>query len=554
MDRSWPCAVPGGSAREGTFLAASHRARAIRPASSREGKSAVDVSAGTVSGSESASGRRGAGGVDRPQVSLFAGIFDDCSDMVVLTDLAGAIVYLNQAASVAFGDAYVPGGSITASEAMAFWGEAPVEFERAVQRLLDEPDARASGEVARGGGTIGICAWRSRPLRDGAGSPIGRSFVFRDLSQERELTALKSDFLSTVTHELRTPLTSVKGALQLVLGKSAALAPVERELLGISLKNADRLIRMINDLLDISQLELGKLDLAFAPFVTGSMVQEAVAGLRSYGTGRDVTVGCDVETDLPPVHGDRDRLIQVVTNLVSNAVKFSAAGGRVLVRAYREGDQIAIAVRDWGVGISAADCGRLFRRFQRLHPERSTEPGTGLGLAISKAIVDRHGGDITVDSEEGEGSTFTVRVPAVPESIDGTDPECGTQGNGDVPTILLVDDDVDLGRVLEASLGETYRMLRVERGVQALDVARAERPDLILLDVVLPDLSGYDVLRILQHSEATGTIPIVMLTVQPEPELAHGLGAVEVMSKPVDIEALRAVIERALQIGARAAL
>ncbi len=509
----------------------------------------MDVSAGTAAGSEAAE----AGGIDEPQLSLFAGAFDDCSDMVVLTDLTGAIVYLNQASSVAFGEAYVVGTPITASEAMAVGGTAAGDFKRAVQRLLDEPEARATGEVTCGSSGLGACAWRSRPLRDGAGTPIGRSFVFRDLSQERELTALKSDFLSTVTHELRTPLTSVKGALQLVLAKSAALAPVERELLGISLKNADRLIRMINDLLDISQLELGKLDLAFAPLATGSMVQEAVSGLRSYGTGRDVTVGCDVEDDLPPVHGDRDRLIQVVTNLVSNAVKFSTAGGRVMVRAYREEDQIAIAVRDWGVGISAEDRGRLFRRFQRLHPERATEPGTGLGLAISKAIVDRHGGGISVESEEGQGSTFTVRVPTVPESTAGEGPQHVTARGGDVPTVLLVDDDVDLGRVLEASLGDTYRVLRVERGVQALDIARAERPDLIMLDVVLPDLSGYDVLRILQHSEATGMIPIVMLTVQPEPELAHGLGAIEVMSKPVDIEALRAVIARTLQGGVRVA-
>jgi CheY-like chemotaxis protein len=383
-------------------------------------------------------------------------------------------------------------------------------------------------------------------VRDGVGAPVGRSFVFQDLSQERELTTLKSDFLSTVTHELRTPLTSVKGSLQLVLGKCAALAPVERELLGISLKNADRLIRLINDLLDISRLELGNLDLTFAPIATGSMVHEAVAGLRAYAGGRDVVIGCDVEGDLPPVRGDRDRLLQVLTNLISNAVKFSSAGGRVVVQASRAGDAIAIAVRDWGPGIAESDRSRLFRRFQRLHPERTSEPGTGLGLAISKAIVDRHGGRIVVESREHEGSTFTVIVPAALEALRRTASAPGPAPDGRRPTILVVDDDVDLGTVLEASLGEGYRVLRVERGVQALDVARAERPDLILLDVVLPDLSGYDVLRILQHSESTGTIPIVMMTVQPEPTLASRLGAAEVLAKPVDIDHLRAVIERTL--------
>ena len=268
--------------------------------------------------------------------------------------------------------------------------------------------------------------------------------------------------------------------------------------------------------------------------------------MRSYAAGRDIAIGCELEPDLPAIAGDHDRLIQVLTNLVSNAVKFSPTGGRVLVHAARTGGELTIAVRDWGVGIRSSDHGRLFQRFQRLHPGSRDEPGTGLGLAISKAIVDRHGGRITVESVEAEGSTFTVVLPLA-RADEGAAPSASAVATDAArPTILLIDDDVDFGTVLEVSLGAEYRFLRVERGVQALDVARAERPDLVLLDVVLPDLSGYDVLRILQHSEATRRIPVVMLTVQPERMLARGLGAADVVAKPVDIEELRHVIDHAL--------
>ena len=479
--------------------------------------------------------------------AVLDGVLDDCRDIVVLTDAAGRVVHVNRVFRDDLGESIRAGRSLTDPAALAVWGGGRREFERDVQRLGARPEECGGGEVHRM--TDGrVYAWRSRPLRDAGGAVVGRSFVFQDLSQDRELAALKSDFLSTVTHELRTPLTSVKGSLQLVLGKSTALAAVDRELLGISLKNADRLIRLINDLLDISRLELGKLDLTFRTIAVGPLVEEAVAGLRAYAGGRDIAIGCEIASDLPPLRADRDRLIQVLTNLISNAVKFSPAGGRVLVSATAGDDGVAIAVRDWGVGIPASDQGRLFRRFQRLNPDYSTEPGTGLGLAISKAIVDRHGGRIVVASRADEGSTFTMVVPAV-RDVEAAPVGAIDRTRGRRATVLLVDDDVDLGTVLELSLGERYRLLRVERGVQALDVARAERPDLVLLDVVLPDLSGYDVLRILQHSAATGDIPIVILTVQPEPELASALGATAVLAKPIDIDALRELIERIL--GAR---
>lgn len=473
---------------------------------------------------------------------------DAVADAVVVTDLDGTIVQANASARALLGDAMRPGSALAAAMLATGLPDA-AELVTAARSLYVDPASSGGGEISAVlDGRLRAHEWTSEPVRAADGRAVARGFVLRDRTQERELTTLKREFLSTVTHELRTPLTSVKGSLQLVLGKASALSAIERELLAISLKNTDRLIRLINDILDISQLELGKMEMTFAPLSPAVLVDEAVSGLRAYAAGRDIAIGCEVDPDLAPVAGDHDRLIQVLTNLLSNAVKFSPTGGRVLVRVIAAAGELRIAVRDWGVGIRPSDHDRLFQRFQRLNPGRSEEPGTGLGLAISKAIVDRHGGRITVDSEEDAGSTFTLVLPATTTAgpADGVDNDAAATAR-ERPTLLLIDDDADFGTVLEVSLGATYRLLRVERGVQALDVARAERPDLVLLDVVLPDLSGYDVLRILRHSDATRLIPVVMLTVQPERMLARGLGAVDVVAKPIDVDELRRVIARALR-------
>jgi signal transduction histidine kinase/DNA-binding response OmpR family regulator len=473
---------------------------------------------------------------------------EHCENAIVLTDPSLRAWYANEAFAALSGRTMCSAAGTTIVDALAHRIADGETFARSLHELTLHVEQEAAGEITRLGTPARTFEWRSVPLRGIDGSVSGRGFLFHDRSQARELAGLKGDFLSTVAHELRTPLTSVKGSLQLVLGKSTALSPIDCELLNISLKNADRLIRLINDLLDISRLELGKIELTFTKVPTASLVEEAVAGLRAYAGAREITIGCEIVADVPALEGDRDRLIQVLTNLISNAVKFSPARGHVLVRAARLGDEVAITVRDWGIGIRTVDQSRLFQRFQRLDPGHSDEPGTGLGLAISKAIVDRHGGRITLTSGENAGSTFTIMVPAVKETpVPSSDRRKRDASAGGPPTILLIDDDQNLGATLERAWHDRYRLLRVERGIEALDTARQARPDLVLLDVVLPDLSGYDVLRILRTTVATSAIPVIMLTVQPERALATNLGAVDVVGKPLDLDRLTYAVEHALQ-------
>lgn len=485
-------------------------------------------------------------GIDAPSAALIlAPILRHCEDAIVLTDASLRIRYVNDAFSKLCDRIIDAPSETTIVEAVRHRIADGEGFGHAIAETTRHADRAASGEITHLGTPARTFEWRAIPLPDETGASPVRAFVFHDRSQAQELAGLKSDFLSTVTHELRTPLTSVKGSLQLVLGKSTALSAIDSELLNISLKNADRLIRLINDLLDISRLELGKIELTFGRVATASLLEEAVAGIRTYAGGREIGIDCDIGEDVPALLGDRDRLIQVLTNLISNAVKFSPTGGRVRVAATRCGAEVAIAVQDWGIGIPAADQCRLFQRFERLSRGRSEEPGTGLGLAISKAIVERHGGRITLDSHEQEGSTFTIFVPAFEEA-----PGRGATGmddDGRSATILLVDDDDVLRADLERSLADRYAVTCVRRGLDAVDVARETRPDVVLLDVVLPDLSGYDVLRILRTTGATSSVPVIMLTVQPERALAASLGACDVVAKPVDLEQLRRAIEHALR-------
>jgi signal transduction histidine kinase/CheY-like chemotaxis protein len=472
------------------------------------------------------------------------GVLKHCEDAIVFTDVSLRVWYANDAFVALCGRTMYAAAGTTIVDALAHRIADGDAFAESAAELGAHCEREATGELTRLTTPARTFEWRSMPLRSADGSVVGRGFLFHDRSQARELAGLKSDFLSTVTHELRTPLTSVKGSLQLVLGKSTALSPIDCELLHISLKNADRLIRLINDLLDISRLELGKIELTFAKVPTASLVDEAVAGLRAYAAGRQITIGCAVHAEVPAIEGDRDRLIQVLTNLISNAVKFSPSGGHVLVSAERQDDDVHIAVRDWGIGIPTADQSRLFQRFQRVNPGQSAEPGTGLGLAISKAIIERHGGRIVLDSREQAGSTFTIVVPAAKEAL-VSHGEADRPAN-DVPTVLLVDDDEDLATRMQEAWKDRYRILRIARGVEALDVARRLQPDVVLLDVVLPDLSGYDVLRILRTTAATAAIPVIMLTVQPERALAANLGAVDVIAKPFDLDHVTRAIDHAL--------
>jgi PAS domain S-box-containing protein len=233
-------------------------------------------------------------------------------------------------------------------------------------------------------------------------------------ASEREAEILKDQFFALVSHELRTPLTSIIGYLELVLEDDEDLADAHRRFLGVVDRNARRLLRLVGDLLFVAHVEAGRLALEVGEVDLPTLTREAVEAARPHAEAKDLVLDATADA-LPPMAGDRDRLAQVLDNLVSNAVKFTPAGGSVNVRLAAYEDEAMIEVRDSGVGIPAAEQERLFERFYRASTatERAI-PGVGLGLTIAKAIVEAHGGELDFDSVEGAGTTFRVRLPLTP--------------------------------------------------------------------------------------------------------------------------------------------
>ncbi len=241
---------------------------------------------------------------------------------------------------------------------------------------------------------------------------VARVLVLRDISGPKEVDRMKSEFVSTVSHELRTPLTSIRGALGLVRGGAAGvLPPKAAELLGIALGNTERLTRLVNDLLDLNKIEAGRLELTLAPLSARDTVDVALRDLAPLAATQQVRLLAEAES-APVMVGDRDRILQVLTNLVSNAIKYSPSGGVVKVRARRSGGAVRVEVEDSGPGIPADELGRLFQRFQQVGDAATRKPGTGLGLAISRSIVELHNGRIGVESQPGVRTIFWFELPA----------------------------------------------------------------------------------------------------------------------------------------------
>jgi PAS domain S-box-containing protein len=251
------------------------------------------------------------------------------------------------------------------------------------------------------------------PLREDNGRISGGVAAFQDITSLYEVDRLKSEFVSIVSHELRTPLTSIKGALQLLIDGRLASDPDHAMLLTVALSNTERLVRIINDILDISKIEAGKLELNARPHAVDEVVKQSLQNVEPIAHGALVSLKADIEPGVPAVHVDLDRVIQVVVNLLSNALKVAPPRSEVTLSARRAADGfVALSVTDRGRGIAPDKIGLLFQKFQQLDGANTRKArGTGLGLAIVKALVEMQGGKVSVESAVGRGSTFTVTVP-----------------------------------------------------------------------------------------------------------------------------------------------
>ncbi|HEV8329390.1 MAG TPA: ATP-binding protein [Nitrospiraceae bacterium] len=353
---------------------------------------------------------------------------------------------------------------------------------------------------------------------------------------------LRSQFLSHVSHELKTPLTSIKGFLQNLLdGLTGPLNEKQQRYLSRMLENSDRLIRMIEALLDRTRIQSGRLDLVPGEIDLGSCVGDAVEQLRLLAQAKQQTLEAVAPSAPLIVWADRDRLIQIVTNLVQNAVKFTPEGGSIMVTVRQENQTFAgVTVRDTGPGVPPEFLDQIFDPFFRVKQVRSGIKGLGLGLSIVRTLVELQGGTIAARSEPGQGAELYFTIPLLP-----TIEMPRVSASAEAPRILVVEDDPDIHQLLQDRLRAMgYRVQSAVDGVQALEAVRAETFEGMILDIGIPSMDGMDVLR--QIRKWDHQIPIVMVTASGSKELAVraiGMGAQAYMLKPFDLDELQRVAD-----------
>jgi PAS domain S-box-containing protein len=349
----------------------------------------------------------------RMEMGRLEAILTSMAEGVVVTDHDNRVILCNPAAQKIFD--LVPHRILNQPiEELCKVGDfyALVEFIRQMREANGQASLREEETFIKGKKLkINIA-----PLLDEGGEFAGVVMSIRDATMEEEVDRMKTEFISTVSHELKTPLTSMKGSLQFIMTKGKCLPDMERELLMVCLRNTERLIRLINDILDISKIEAGKVEISLKPQKVDDLVNYALEEISGFAMNRNVSIENNAGSDLPRVYGDHDRLIQVLTNLLSNAVKFSPEGEGVLVNAEREGNYVAISVADQGQAIQWSDRDKLFKKFQQLHTVGMVAGGgTGLGLAICKEIIELHHGRIFYRESVAGGNVFTFTVPVFEE-------------------------------------------------------------------------------------------------------------------------------------------
>lgn len=457
----------------------------------------------------------------------------------------------------------------------------PAELQDLIRSAGEQPTEVFSADVALPRGRVGmaIATGVFRPGDRTNQNWLGIAVLIRDITNEREVDKMKTDFISTVSHELRTPLTSVLGFASIIKEKLSeeifpAIESLEHKKLSRAIKKVDsnlniivteaeRLTSLINDVLDIAKMEAGKIEWRMEPIGINEVIERAFNATACLFECSGLESRIEISPNIPPILGDRDRLIQVVINLISNAVKFTEAGS-VTCRVRVEGEVVTVAITDTGIGIAAEDCPKVFEKFKQVGDTLTDKPkGTGLGLAICVQIIEHHGGRIWVESEPGIGSTFQFTIPVNIEQRVNPMPRFDAlihqlqrqivPPQGTEPgqkRILIVDDDAHIRELLRQELEQAgYSVMEAWDGFAAIQQVKSLRPDLVIMDVMMPQMNGFDAAAVLRNDPEIAEIPIIMLSIVQDKERGYRLGIDRYLTKPIDKERLLGDIESLLHQG-----
>jgi signal transduction histidine kinase len=404
-----------------------------------------------------------------------------------------------------------------------------------------------------------------------------------------ELDRLKSRFFANISHELRTPLTLLLSPLETLLQRFAGQVDNGvHELLLTMHSNGMRLLKLINDLLDLIRLEAGRMEIKSDPLEIADFIKGLASAARQVAEDKHIKLETYTDLRLGVAAVDPDKLEKVVLNLLFNSLKFTPAGGRVELRAEKQGEELVFIVSDTGIGIAEKNLPFIFDRFWQADSSAQRKyQGVGIGLALVKEMTEMMHGAVAVDSQEGKGTTFTVRLPyrkaeLPPKSEPGAPAETGAAASeewlanlyrraelfpamvslrgaakpvelgkrGRRPVVLLADDEPDMRRFLRSQLDEHYDVLEAADGIQALEKATQFLPDIILLDMMMPEMDGLDVCRELRKREDTAAVPIILLTARADEETkfnALELGANDFLAKPFSSTELHARIKNLIE-------
>ncbi|AVH65684.1 PAS domain S-box protein [Nostoc sp. 'Peltigera membranacea cyanobiont' N6] len=492
-------------------------------------------------------------------------ILDNLADGLLVADTAGQITHFNPAFLAMY--------ELTASDLNCHYRELPISgLAELVAQTQSHPGEVFSAEVEltkeRIGQAVATAIFKKTTDREPA-TCFGSALLIRDVTAEKEIDQMKTDFISTVSHELRTPLTSVLGFASIIKEKLETdvfpmLSAEDRKLqktikrvgdnLNIIVAEAERLTSLINDVLDIAKMEAGKVEWQMQPIDPRELLDWATNSTASLFQTNGLRLVSEIEPGLPQILGDRNRLLQVLINLISNAVKFTESGC-VTCRVKQENEGVCISVIDTGIGIAPEDQPKVFEKFRQVGDTLTDKPkGTGLGLPICKQIVDHHGGRIWVESESGNGSIFSFIIPTYASDQKNTTNlnletlvkqlkehviTTKTVLNEKRKTILVVDDDANIRELLRQQLeNEGYNVREGKDGVDAIHQIKTARPDLILLDVMMPQINGFDVAAVLKNDPQTADIPIIILSIIENKERGYHIGIDRYLTKPINTEKL----------------
>jgi PAS domain S-box-containing protein len=511
----------------------------------------------------------------RESEQSLATTLNSIADAVIATDTKGSIVRMNSVAE------QLTGWSLKEAE-----GRSLTEVFRIVdeqtRRPLESPVIRVLSDgvivgvgnhtaLTSPGGSERPIAYSGAPIRDPKGEIRGVVLVFRDQTEERrtqemrvkslqleaqnlriqEASRLKSEFLANMSHELRTPLNGIIGFAELLHdGRAGPVAADQKEYLGDILSSGQHLLQLINDVLDLSKVEAGRLE--FRPELVDlpRLVGEVLGVLRTAIASRAIRVESHIDPGLTDVVLDASRFKQVLYNYLSNAIKFTPEGGRIVVRSLPEPGTSAfrLEVEDTGPGIAPQDIGRLFVEFQQLDAGAPKgHGGTGLGLALTKRLVEAQGGAVGVTSTAGQGSVFYAVLPRhALAGIPISPPPAPQEAPADAPAVLVIEGDERDQATLVRTLTEAgFAVDAAATGAQALAKCRERAFDAITLDLLLPDMSGLDLLRAIGSEGENRNATIIVVTVVTEKGAVAGFAVHDILPKPLDSPALLASLRRA---------